>query len=502
MSNLEQKHYKRSRYMIEKLKRTFPNSVYNKKQEQQLIQKELIRYRSVTNLASYDFINISFLICVSLLGLNKEGIEKNDKHSDYEYPVKYKETKVVTSDSADKHTKMKAEQMLSWLNNSIDLEMKNGKIKSTLYDDWLSINNENLLPNYNYMFNIRNSLMHSEYFIDLFKERPLFAHLFNSNYTGFEATVFIPKFLEFLKHYFSNDAFFGVVEDLYLFSIDDEFNISSDDQLKSFLKSKVQIIKLEYENKKKRKLFEKAVLNNSQFPNKKLIDKYNIKCNDVVLSDEQINQIALNLKDYYGEDFYNMERDKINKIIVEAIRYELNSKLVISGWLMHFYDMFSKISQLVPFEDDFVSGFALKPTLLVLESYNVLYRLQNKELQNCGFDYTLMNDIDYSFDANDFTSFRDKLVGKNDYNDELDTKKRFFTEVFRNSLAHGNIDFFCEEKDNKIERYIKFEDKYKSRIRTVSVSFDELDKYLSSKCFESSQLRENSVSSEATSIHR
>ena len=46
--------------------------------------------------------------------------------------------------------------------------------------------------------------MHSEYFIDLFKERPLFAHLFNSNYTGFEATVFIPKFLEFLKHYFSN----------------------------------------------------------------------------------------------------------------------------------------------------------------------------------------------------------------------------------------------------------------------------------------------------------
>ena len=269
-----------------------------------------------------------------------------------------------------------------------------------------------------------------------------------------------------------------------------------------FLKSKVQIIKLEYENKKKRKLFEKAVLNNPQFPNKKLIDKYNIKCNDVVLSDEQINQIALNLKDYYGEDFYNMERDKISKIIVEAIRYELNSKLVISEWLMHFYDMFSKISQLVPFEDDFVSGFALKPTLLVLESYNVLYRLQNKELQNCGFDYTLMNDIDYSFDANAFTSFRDKLVGKNDYNDELDTKKRFFTEVFRNSLAHGNIDFFCEEKDNKIERYIKFEDKYKSRIRTVSVSFDEIDKYLSSKCFESSQLRENSVSSEATSIHR
>lgn len=503
MDSLEKKHYKRSKYMIEKLKRTFPNYIYNQKQEQQLIQNELVRYLNVAELANYDFINICFLISVALLGLNKESIEKNEKHTDYEYPVKYKENKVVITDSAGNIDELQAKQMLTRINNFIDSEMEKGRIKNTSYDEWLSIKNENLSLNYNYMFNIRNSLMHSEYCIDLFIGRPLFAHLLNSNYTGFEATVFVPKFLEFLKHYFSNDAFFGVVDDLYLFSLEDGVNISSDHELKSYLKSQVQIFKLEYENKKKRKLFEKVILDNPKVPNKKLIDKYGIKSNDVVLDDEQINQIVLNLKDYYGEKLYNMEKDKIDRIIAEAIRYELNPKSVISAWLMHFYDMFSKISQLVPFEDDFISGFALKPTLLVLKSYNVLYRLQNKELQKYGFNYDLMYDINYSFDVNVYNSFRDKLIEKSDYKDELDTKKKFFTEVFRNSLAHGNIDFFCVENGETIEKYIKFEDKYKSRIRTVSVTLNEFDEYLCSECFESSQLKENSIDDmEMDTIHK
>lgn len=489
MVSLEEKHYRRSKYMIEKIKKTFPNGIYNKKQEQQLIQKELIRYRSVTDLANYDFINMGFLIGVALLGLNKESIEKNEKHSEYEYPIKYKDNKVVI----DKNNERKGEQMLSWFNNSINLELNKDKNRDIPYDEWLSIKNINLLPNYNYVFNIRNSLMHSEYYIDLFKEKPIFAHLSNSNYTGFEATVFIPKFLEFLKHYFSNDAFFGVVDDFYLFSLEDDADISSENKLKAFLKSQVQIVKLEYENGKKRRLFEKEMLCNPRILNKELIDKYKIKSNDVFLDDEQINQIILNLKDYYGEDFYNMNQDSVYRIIVEAIRYELNPKQVISGWLMHFYDMMSKVSQLVPFEDDFVSGFALKPTLLILNSYNVLYRLQNKELQKYGLDYESMNEISYSFDSNDYISFRDKLIEKNDYKDELETKKKFFTEVFRNSLAHGNVDFFCLENGTTIERYVKFEDKYKSRTRIVSVSLNEFDKYLSSNCFESSQLKERSV---------
>lgn len=502
MADLEIKHYKRSKYIIDKIKRTFPDGIYNKKLEQQLIQKELIRYRSVTELANYDYINIGFLISVALLGLNKESIERNDKHSDYEYPVKYKKNKVIPPESSGKKGEFQAEKLLKRFNNSIDLEMNKGKIKSTSYDEWLSINNENPLPNYNYMFNIRNSLMHSEYRIDLFKGKPLFAHLFNSNYTGFEATVYIPKFLEFLKHYFSNDPFFGVVDDLYLFELDDEVSINSDNDLGLYLKSNVKARKLNYENRKKRKLFEKAVLDNPQIPNKKLIDKYNIETMDVVLDDEQINQIVLNLKEYYGQDLYKMEMDKVYRIIVEAIRFELNPKTVISSWLMHFYDLFSKVSQLMPFEDGFISGFPLKPTLLLLQSYNVLYRLQNKELQEYGFDYDLMEDITYSYDVNDYVAFRDKLINKGDYKDEIEAKKKFFTEIFRNSLAHGNINFFCLDNGNNIEKYIKFEDKYKSRIRTISVSLNEYDRYLSSQCFDFSRLNDNSIDAEIKTVHR
>lgn len=501
MASLEEKHYKRSKYMIEKIKKTFPNGIYNKKQEQQLIQKELIRYQSVNDLATYDFINIGFLIGVALLGLNKESIERSEKHSEYEYPVKYKDKEMVTAKfaSADKNTERNAQQILSWINNSINQEMNKDKARDTSYDEWLSIKNINTLPNYNYMFNIRNSLMHSEYYIDLFKGKPFFARLFNSNYTGFEATIFIPKFLEFIKHYFSNDAFFGVVDNLYLFDLDEKINVNNESDLSLYLKNQVKIIKVEYENKKKRQLLEKVILRNPQIPSKKLFDKYNIKSTDVFLNDDQINQILLNLRDYYGEEIFKIDKDKLMRIIVESIRYEINPKAVISSWLMHFYDMVSKISTLRPFEDDFVSGFALRPTLLVLQSYNALYRLQNKELQKFELDYESMNNVNYSFNTDDYTSFCDKLIEKGNYIDEIDAKKKYFTEVFRNSLAHGNIDFFCLENGTAIERYIKFEDKYKTRTRIVSVSLDELDKYLSSPCFESSQLKEKKVDDIETS---
>lgn len=498
MGGFEEKQYKRCEYIIDKLKRTFPNYIYNKDNEQELIEKEIIRVRNFNDLAYYDIINISFLISVALLGLNKENIEKNDKHSDYEYPVKHKDTRVVTHPEASKELKLEAERKKEWFDDLIDTELKRGRIKNTAYDKWLSIKNENISQNSNYIFNIRNSLMHSEYYIGLLEDKPLFAHLINSNYTGFEADVFINKYLEFIKHYFSNDPFFGVVDDLYLFYFSEDNNVNNDLELKSFINNQFKVIKLDYENKKKRKLLESVLVTDPNKLSKDLIEKYNIKSSDVILDDEQINQMVLTIKDYYGDDIYDMEPRELEKIIVESARFELNPKLVISSWLMHFYDMFSNISCLSHIDDNFISGFALKPTLLVLKSYNVLYRLQNKELQKLGFNYELMDDINYSFDINDYSSFRDKLIDKSDYYDELDTKKKYFTEIFRNSLAHGNIDFYSVEENGNIERYIKFEDKYKSRNRIVSVSLDEFDKYLSSKCFESSQLKDNL---EKVSVH-
>ena len=78
--------------------------------------------------------------------------------------------------------------------------------------------------------------------------------------------------------------------------------------------------------------------------------------------------------------------------------------------------------------------------------------------------------------------------GNGTYIDDIDSRKRYFTNVFRNSLAHGNIDVFFKEKEGKIEQYLKLEDKYKARVRTVSVSLNNLNKYLDSECFDSKKL--------------
>ena len=47
---------------------------------------------------------------------------------------------------------------------------------------------------------------------------------------------------------------------------------------------------------------------------------------------------------------------------------------------------------------------------------------------------------------------------------------------------------FFKEKEGKIEQYLKLEDKYKTRVRTVSVSINNLNKYLDSECFDSKKL--------------
>ena len=494
MGSLEEKQYKRCEHMIDKIKGTFPNWIYNKKQEQELVKNELIRHKNFPQLAEYDYTNIGFLICVSLLGLNKESIERNEKHNNYELSVRYKEIMLIESTS-NKSPFYK--QWLMNINNAVNTKMSENKIENTPYDEWLSVKNIKMQQT-NYMFNIRNSLMHSEYNIDILEGLPLLANIFNSNYTGFEATVYIPKFLEFMKSYFSNDAFYGVVDNLFLIDLEEDINIKNDPELILFLKEQVKVINFKYENKIRLKKFEKVILNNPQIPTKKLIKKYNIETTETLLDDEQINQIVLNLRNYYGDKLYSIEKEELERIITEAIRYKLNPKEVISCWMMHFYNLFSAVSRFMPLEEDFISGFALKPTLLLLESYNVLYRLQNKELQNLGLDYNLMNNIEYNYDIKDYDAFCNKLVEKGTYVDEFDSKKKFFTEIFRNTLAHGNIDFFYKETGDTIEEYIKFDDIHKTKKRSIRIRLNEFDRYLSSECFESSQLKQKSVDKEET----
>ena len=490
--NLEVKHYKRGRYLINKLINNFPGGIYSKELEKEFIDKELQRYINF-NIAHFDYLNFAFLTSVALLGLNKESIEKSEKHNEYNYLIDYDSANIKAikaSDYFNQEDKKKKVKQVSNLvtdifNSKITEQFDSERNYESMYDDWLAVESINSLPNYHYdyLYNVRNALMHSEYNFETIHDNMLIANVCNSDYTNFSAKIYIPKYLYFIKHFFSNDAFYGIVDKLYSFDIDESIDINNENELKDFITNKTIITEFHYKNNKlPKKRFESIILNNPGYPTKKQIEKYKIKTSKVKLSSEQIEQIILNLKSYYKDDLYKIEdKNLFSRIIVSALQYELNPKSVLSSWIMHYYDMFTNLSKFMIQNDDFVSGFAMMPSLLLIKSYNVLYRIQNKELANYDIEYDSMEEIDYYYDVNYYNDFVSKQVNNGTYIDDIDSKKRYFTNVFRNSLAHGNIDVFYTEESGKVEQYFKLEDKYKTRVRTVSVSLNNLNKYLNSE---------------------
>ena len=65
--------------------------------------------------------------------------------------------------------------------------------------------------------------MHSEYDFEMYEDsyNVMFCDFHNSNYTGFEGKLSIPHYLEFIKHYYSNDGYFGIVSNLYAINMPD-----------------------------------------------------------------------------------------------------------------------------------------------------------------------------------------------------------------------------------------------------------------------------------------
>ena len=145
--------------------------------------------------------------------------------------------------------------------------------------------------------------------------------------------------------------------------------------------------------------------------------------------------------------------------------------------------------------DQFYSLFAMKPTLLVLKSYLILYRLQNKELVNYEIDYSLVNSFKFDYDLNYYNDFKVKLVNKGILVDEVEYMVRYFAEVFRDSLAHGNVDTFFKNENGVINQYFKFTDKWKNRERDIVIDINELEKFLSSECFLGKYLNDKIVKS-------
>ena len=314
-------HYKRGIFFIDKLLRYYSNNKYTLEKEKAFYQGEYNRFKTIP-VANYDLNNFLVICGVALLGLNKEAIERSGNNKDYKYDIDYSVTNIKTTNNLPIPKEFQA-----YLNN-----FESTRITNTDYDEWLSVNHFNALPNYqyNHLFNVRNAFMHSGYSFDMVKEyRTLIANIKNDNFTNYSAKIYLPKYFEFLKHYFYNDPYFGLVENLYCFGFHDTTltNLKDEATLLSYLTTQLEVKKLSYENNlKPSKIIEKRI-ERDQLLEKETLKKYNATSTDITLEQETLDQALLAIKSYFGNEFYTFDLEHQQKIIIGAIRYNLDLKL-------------------------------------------------------------------------------------------------------------------------------------------------------------------------------
>lgn len=480
-NNSELLHYKRGMYYVNKLMNIFPSGFYIKESEIEFVKKETIRWYN-NDIAIFDLNNFKFLCTIALMGLNKENIEKENKTKNYKYKIDY---------NVIDHSKLPLWSL------KLYKEFDNTRIIQSDYDDWLSISHINVIDkfNYNYLFNVRNSLMHSEYNFDLIGYHgPDIANLTNSNYSGFCAKILISQYYEFIKHYFSNDKFFGIVSNVYTLGIlNDKISINNYNELLDFIAHKITVNKIEYDNKiTANKIYEKTVFKNDEITDYD-IKKHKFNKVKVNLSTDDIEQIVCIIDKYYGESFYKLSNENKKRTLLGIIKYILDSKSIISSWILHFYRLTVGIPQGQYNNDDFVSLFAMEDSLLILKSYLILYRLQNKELQKYTIDYNLINEFNFDYALDDYNNYKFKMINKEIIMPEDKYKVCYFIELFRNALAHGNIKIFYKKENDVVNKYFQFNDEWKNKKRNVILSIDSLKQFLSSESFDSKYLNENIV---------
>ena len=522
MKCYEELHYKRSMHMLNKLLNLFPDGRYNKSVETEFSKREMKRIHTC-DIGLFDYNNLIFLLSVALLGLNKESVEESEKHNEYKHDIDYnvlnlhrisKSGKVETYSIPDISKEIDInsvninnlgsitfgqtpQSILQVLNNIKINKFDNKRNYTSPYDSWLSVENKNPLPNYdyNYLSNLRNALMHSEYNFEDGVNPFLLVSICNSNYTNFKAKLLMTNYATFIFHYFSNDIQYGIANKLYVYHFDDDSKANKEDELEDYIKNKITIKKINYKNRNNS--FFEEVLQKSNFnvTNKKK-KKFSITEEDLELTEEQRKQVELILKSYYGDDLYNMDEERFQRIVVSALKYVLDPVSIISSWIIHFFELIKSTEFHVELEDDFISGYAMEPTLLVLKGYALLYRLQNKELRKTPIDYDLVEDIDYKFNVDDYNNYVNRLIDNATYVDDHDSRKRFFTEIFRDSLAHGNIDVEFKEETGEIKQYLIFNDKYKNRERIIKITTDNLRKFLDSEAFSPKYLKKEEKDTE------
>jgi len=507
--NEDNLYYKRGIYIIDKLLRIFNNDSTFYKNRDEYLRVELNRLKTNDKIVCKDFNSFFITSLTALLGINKENIEQTNKHNDYNIHFFNEKNK-----------------------NDLNLEILKEGFKeftfdrkiTTTYDDWLCVENCDY-PTMNYLMNIRNGLMHSEY--ECLDTYGYMLSINNSNYTHFKSKVLLPGLINFSLFYFGNNSFTGLSEKFNIYSVENnKINNSQEliDQIKKITITEVKYESLKNANKTSipegklyKLLAEEQVKKGKNFNLRELLNKtfnknYIYETNEKKLDEFQKELVRKMIEKYYGPEFYKLNEQQQIIQLGGVTRYLMDSRSVISEWIsdyMYFFKdillIYNKTKKFPNFniddlnigpsgEDGIRSVFACRTALLIIKLYHILYRIQNKKYEEIDynkitFDLSL-NDYNYEriennlVVANDFAIDKAKLLLKDNSLSNKELENKVICEIIRNSLSHGNIEINFKLINDEIVEYIVFEDSYHSKIRKLEITLDKLEEFLKSEAFE------------------
>lgn len=492
--NANEKYYRRSYNAINNLIEVYQDG-YDKERTLKFRQALRNKYYANPEVTQSEFNSIMFTAVTSLLGLNKEAIENTGKI------IEYKQN--VNSLKLDMK-KMPNKEALRLQN------FYNSKVISTDFDNWLSIkkNPNTDKNNIDYLKRIRNSLLHSNFYIDDDVISLPVTKLKTKCY--YEADLLNLQFQMFVFEYFANIDALGLTEAMYTFDV--LRRQIKDINMLIFYLCAIEINKITYKNLKtlgsespelllKESTNDNCEVNVLEFSNK-LISSNNIddlKCEILSLKFDYAKILSIYIDKKYGKNFYNLDYQTQSSILTTILKYQLSPKSEISNWITHFWYIYSSINNpnFNPkfFDGDEFGTESCYSSLMVLKSYLIMYRLQNNDFDE--IDYTKIDfDIDdksvflYSENVdhtkakeNYFISSFNKEFGKGLINNEKAIWNKIFCEIIRDSLAHGNIRTFISTVDQKSMIEFKDVDVKKGTIRRVALPLSKYEEFLNSKAF-------------------
>lgn len=464
--------------------------------------------------------NIHYLqttMCIALLGLNREKIEKAGKHT------KYNNEGVFIDARTDQRFKKIFPKELT--------EFENKKTINTGLDSWISIEHtlETNPTNEKLLELVRNSLLHGLYVpkvkevlqFDFFNNqinKNIFSTIQIKNKSFFLAELLNINFFQFVFSYFGNKQS-SMSDKLVLFLSNNNIKINDLKSLRDYLADLVAIeidynMETDYDGKNtlEAKIFaeicdafengrkERTINTINQIVNQELINKTisDVKANGYLLDVETMNFILKHIQNVYGDDFYNLEENEKLKIISGLRAYSMENPKVLSNQIVALYYLINNCFignlDLSFIDDSAYEKFATYPALLILRAYLILYRLQYNDFEQVDYDKV---DIDYNniifnnkkidgsiSNDNYFMNDLKKLKGKNKDKDDYYLMNQAICNTFRNAFAHGNIETQITVEDNgDLRHIIVVKDIYKGKIKEMIMDLETFEKFVHSEAF-------------------